>query len=293
MPETTVLRDRLRFGEAPRWRNGRLYYSDFYDHRVYALDPTSGHRDVICEVPGQPSGLGWLPDGRLLVVSMLDRKVLRQEADGELVEHADLSEVATFHANDMVVDSQGRAYVGNFGFDLHGVLAERGEAGVLADPTVFPTARLALVDPDGRVRAAADDLRFPNGSALINGGRTLVVAETLGLRLTAFDVADDGTLSGRRVWAQFENVAPDGICVDAEGTIWVANALGNVAVRVAEGGRSLERVQTQQACFAVALGGPDGETLFCCTAPTSMPSVVAESRLGAIEQARVGAGSVE
>ncbi|HUQ56201.1 SMP-30/gluconolactonase/LRE family protein, partial [Lentzea sp.] len=238
MADTTVLRDGLRFGEGPRrGPDGRLYYSDFYDLEVRALDLATGEEELVCTVPGQPSGLGWLPDGRLLVVSMTDRRVLRLEPDGELVEHADLGGIATFHANDMLVDAEGRAYVGNFGFDLHAAIAEGGEAPMLEPDWVAPGTPLALVRPDGTATVAAEDLKFPNGMGFLPDG-TLVVAETLAFGLTAFDVAADGALSNRRVWANLREhfVAPDGIAADDEGGVWVAPALQPFALRVTEGG---------------------------------------------------------
>ncbi|GGP40865.1 SMP-30/gluconolactonase/LRE family protein [Saccharothrix coeruleofusca] len=281
MADTTVLRDDLRFGEGPRHGpDGRLFYSDFYDHQVRALDLATGEQEVVCEVPEQPSGLGWLPDGRLLVVSMRDRAVLRLEPDGTLAPHADLSGIATFHANDMLVDDRGRAYVGNFGFDLHAAIAQGGEEALLDPEWVPPGTPLALVRPDGTAEVAADDLKFPNGMAFLPDG-TLVVAETLAFGLTAFDVAEDGALTNRRPWAALRehSVAPDGIAVDAEGGVWVAAALQPCAVRVVAG-EVVQRVETTQTCFAVAVLG---SRLVCCTAPTSQPEVVAGARLGRLE----------
>ena len=287
MPSSTVLLEGLAFGEGPRWRDGRLWFSDFYRHAVWTVD-LDGTETKVVDVPAQPSGLGWLPDGRLLVVSMTDRKLLRLEADGTLAVHADLSGVATFHANDMLVDAAGRAYVGNFGYDLHQDLAAREIPVILADDSAGQ-AVLARVDPDGTVSAAASDLRFPNGMALVDGGRTLVVAETLRLGLRAFDVAEDGTLSNPRVWASLADrfVAPDGICADPEGGVWVANALGAHVLRVAEGGEVLDTVETSQLSYACALGGPDGRTLFAMTAPSSEPHLVADRLDGRVEIATV------
>ncbi|GAA1351082.1 SMP-30/gluconolactonase/LRE family protein [Saccharothrix algeriensis] len=286
MVDTTVLREGLRFGESPRHGpDGRLYYSDFYDHEVRALDLDTGAETVVCAVPGQPSGLGWLPDGRLLVVSMTDRTVRRLEGD-ELVLHADLSGVATFHANDLLVDREGRAYAGNFGFDLHAAIAAGGEAPLMEPDRVMPGASLALVQPDGAVSVAAEDLKFPNGMGFLanrqDGPRTLVVAETLAFALTAFDVAEDGSLSGRRLWAGLREhlIAPDGVATDDEGGVWVAPALQPCAFRVVEGGRVTHKVETSQNCFAVALVG---DRLVCCTAPTSQPEAVAGARLGRLE----------
>ncbi|MDO5692794.1 MAG: SMP-30/gluconolactonase/LRE family protein [Pseudomonadota bacterium] len=257
------------FFEGPRWHDGRLWLSDFYTHQVIACD-MQGQVEKMADVPGQPSGLGWLPDGRLLIVSMRDRKLLRREPDGQLVTHADLSGVTTGHCNDMLVDTQGRAWVGNFGFDLMG-------------GAPFSTASLARVDPDGGVQVVARDLYFPNAVMVTPDGKTLVVNESFGNRLSAFDLAADGSLGPRRDWAVFGplargdklddyiaggKLAPDGGVMDAEGAVWVADALGNRAVRVAEGGRVLQEVSTgAMGTFACTLGGPDGRTLFLCVAP--------------------------
>ncbi|KQP02938.1 SMP-30/gluconolactonase/LRE family protein [Pseudorhodoferax sp. Leaf265] len=257
------------FLEGPRWHDGRLWLSDFYTQRVIAVG-LDGRAETIAAVPQQPSGLGWLPDGRLLVVSMRDRRVLRREADGRLVQHADLSGVAGGHANDMVVDGQGRAYVGNFGFDLMG-----GGTPALA--------RLARVDPDGTVSVAAEGLHFPNGAMLTPDGRTLVVCETMGNRISAFDVQADGGLGPRRDWAVWGpqpsmtdvptvlgslKAAPDGAVLDAEGAVWFADAVGHRAVRMAPGGEILQSIPTgNMGCFALTLGGPDRRTLFLCVAP--------------------------
>jgi sugar lactone lactonase YvrE len=263
---TEVVLDGLAFPEGPRWHEGRLWFSDMHAHVVLALDPGSGAVETVVEVPACPSGLGWLPDGSLLVVSMEDRKVMRFDA-GVLSEHADLSGLATFHCNDMVVDAVGRAYVGNFGFDLH----------ARADPR---PATMARVDPDGTVQPAAADLEFPNGTVITPDGRTLIVGESFGGRLTAFDVAGDGTLSNRRVWAQLEGAVPDGICLDAEGAIWVASPLSNEVLRVREGGDVTHRVSLDRGAFACMLGGT---TLFICTSLSSDPVESAQQRSGRIE----------
>jgi sugar lactone lactonase YvrE len=284
----SVVATGLYFGEGPRWHEGRLWFSDFYDHAVKSLDASGVIRTEL-EIDDQPSGLGWLPDGRLLVVAMHSRRLLRVDPDG-LRQHADLSGIADHLANDMVVDGAGRAYVGNFGFALDEALASRGVEGVLAD---HPTARLARVDPDGRVHEAAAGLHFPNGSVITPDGRTLIVAETLAMRLAAFDISGSGDLGSRRVWAGLGMRAPDGICLDAEGHVWVANAIAAECVRVAPGGAIVATVQTSQPCFACMLGGQDRRTLYLMTAPTSMATVVSQSRQGCIETARVpvaGAG---
>jgi len=196
--------DGLTFTEAPRWRDGKLWFSDFYTHRVLTVTP-DGRLETVVEIPQRPSGLGWTSDGALLVVSMLDRRLLRVESGKPRVV-ADLSALATGPCNDMVVDAVGRAYVGNFGFDRH-----RGEP-----PR---TTCIARVDRDGTVTRAADELSFPNGTVITPDGRTLIVAETLAHRLTAFDVAADGALSNRRLFAALEGCFPDGICLDAEGAV--------------------------------------------------------------------------
>ena len=274
-----TLLDGLTFTEGPRWRDGRLWFSDFYTHRVLTVDP-AGRCETILDVSSRPSGLGWMPDGSLLVVSMLDRRLLRVSG-GRATTHADLSSIATGPCNDMVVDARGRAYVGNFGFDRH-----RGE-----EPRA---ASLARVDPDGTVTRAADDLEFPNGSVITPDGRTLIVGETMGHRLTAFDVAADGALANRRVWAALDGVFPDGICLDAEGAIWVSDARGPDLLRVREGGAIERRIPSGPGrhAFACMLGGADRRTLHVCTCTGSGPAM-ADKRDGRIETVRVdvpGAG---
>jgi sugar lactone lactonase YvrE len=215
--------------------------------------------------------------------------VLRLEADGRLVEHGDLKPTATFYGNDMVVDTTGRAYVGNFGFDLDRFIEEQGPAALVESPGP-PTTALIRIDPDGSAHVAAEDLNFPNGTVITPDGRTLVVAETLAGRLTAFDVDHRGVLSGRREWASLPWCAPDGICLDAEGRVWVANALSPECILVAEGGGIVDRVATSQTSFACMLGGADRRTLYVMTAPTSTESVVSVARAGRIEQAPVSVG---
>ncbi len=278
MVKTRVMLDGLRFPEGPRWHEGRFWFSDMHDGRVIA-STMDGGTETIVDVAGEPSGLGWLPDGRLLVVSMRDRRLLRLDPDG-LVEVADLSALATSHCNDMVVDAQGRAYVGNFGFDLHA-----GDS-----PT---STNLILVHPDGRSEIAAKDLQFPNGMVITPDGGTLIVAESFGARLAAFDIAEDGSLDGRRVWAKLEGDVPDGICLDEEGAIWVASPMGIGGVlRVREGGELTDRIEVEHDAFACMLGGPDRKTLFICTSGNSDPAKTGD-RLGRIEIVEVdvpGAG---
>ena len=216
--------DGLFFGECPRWHDGRLWYVDFYRSTVFSAGRGGRRSGSRSRSPGEPAGLGWLPDGRLLVVARRPRTVLRLEPDGQLVVHGDLKPTATFYGNDMVVDMAGRAFVGNFGFDLHRFIEEQGEQ-ALVEPPGPPTPSLIRIDPDGSAHVAATDLSFPNGTVITPDGKVLIVAETLAGRLTAFDVGDDGELSGRRVWASLPWCAPDGICLDAEGRVWVANAI--------------------------------------------------------------------
>jgi sugar lactone lactonase YvrE len=256
-----------------------LFFSDQHDFRVVAMDP-DGKSETIVEVEQQPSGLGWLPDGRMLVVSMLDRRVLRLE-DDELVEHADLAPLTAGACNDMVVDAHGRAYVGHFGFDMYG-------GGELA------SASLILVQPDGATSVAADDIAFPNGTVITPDGATLIVGESWGMRLTAFPIAADGSLGERREFAALKRTAPDGICLDAEGAVWIACPFDGRCLRVKEGGEILAEVQTSAAgAFACMLGGPDRKTLYICTAPDHVPAEVRKQRGGRIESIEVdvpGAG---
>ncbi len=265
----TLLFDGGGFFEGPRWRDGRWWVSDFYRHQVSTIAP-DGTESVVVEVEHQPSGLGWLPDGSLLISSMRDHRLLRWSGDTVDV-HADLSDYCGGHLNDLVVDRHGNAFAGNFGFDLMGG----------ADPA---PANLVHVAPDGTVRLAADGLLFPNGSVITPDGTTLIVGETTGNRYSAFDLATDGTLSNRRTWAEFAPpptattfgealgqivVAPDGCTLDAEGHIWAADALGNRAIRVAPGGAIVDTIPAPDGLgiFACQLGGDDGRTLLLCAAP--------------------------
>jgi sugar lactone lactonase YvrE len=255
--------------EGPRWHDGTWWVSDFYTHQVTRITP-HGESTVVAEVEQQPSGLGWLSDGSLVVVSMKDQKLLRL-ADGDLSTYADLAPYCGGYANDCVVDRTGRVYVGDFGFDLMG-----GGA--------FAPASLKRVDPDGSVTVVAEDLYFPNGSVVTPDGGTLIVGETWGNRFTAFDIEDDGSLSNRRVWASFGPLprgtaveelipqvvlGPDGCTLDADGHVWVADGFNGRAVRVAPGGEMVDEVRAPDGMgmFACALGGDDGRTLLMCCAP--------------------------
>ena len=267
--DTTVLLTGLAFGEGPRWHDGALWLSDMHNHRVIRVG-ADGAAETVVEVPAQPSGLGWLPDGDLLVVSMVDRRLLRWDGR-HLTEHANLMQLARFHCNDMVVDAAGRAYVGNFGFDLH----------AQANPE---PADLICVHPDGRARVVARDLMFPNGTVITPDGGTLIVAESWGRRLSAFDVAPDGSLDNRRVWAELPSGAvPDGICLDAAGGIWSASPSSNECVRQIEGGEVRHRVRVDQGAFACMLGGSEGRTLYILTAGSSEPATCRETLSGRVE----------
>lgn len=287
MADTTVLVEDLYFPEGPRWRDSSLYFSDFYGHRVLRTD-LDGNLTTVCTVEQQPSGLGWLPDGSMLIVSMIDRKVLRLDTDHQLHEYADLSHIATFHCNDMLVDDAGRAYVGNFGFDLDEFMDTYGVAGLLGEPGPTATS-LAMILPDQSVELAMSDLVFPNGVVLTRDRQTMIIAETLAMRLTAFDVDERGRLSNRRIWADLsaQMMPPDGIAIDGHDHVWIANALAPQAALIAEGGEVVQTVETSQTCFAVALGGPEGTTLACCTAADSHHVAATASATGKIEIATV------
>lgn len=277
----TLVADGIVFGEGPRWHAGALWFSDIGDGGVHRVSPSGGLERVV-DVAGRPSGLGWLPDGRLLVVSMQERRLMRLEASG-LVQHADLSQWCGGDANDMVVDAVGRAYVGNLGFDL-----ERR-------PIEPRSTQLVCVDPDGRARSVAQDLMAPNGMVIGPDGRTLIVGESGAGRLTAFDVDAQGGLSNRRVFARLEaGGAPDGICLDAEGAVWVASPTTRAFLRLHEGGGISDRIPTgDRHAIACMLGGADRRTLYLVTAATMSIRTSIPLRAGRIESLRVavaGAG---
>jgi len=247
VPETQILMNGLAFPESPRWHDDRLWFSDWGAHEVIAVE-LDRRSEVIVRVQSFPMCIDWLPDGRLLIVSASEGLLLRRERDGSLVAHADLSSLADFKWNDIVVDGRGNSYVNNTGFDFPG-----GE---------FAPGILALVTPEGFARQVADEVAFPNGMVVTPDNSTLIVAESYGNKLTAFDIAADGSLSNRRLWADLRGGVPDGICLDAENAIWYGDVPNKRCVRVREGGEVLQTIQLDRGCFACALGGADGRTLF-------------------------------
>jgi sugar lactone lactonase YvrE len=271
MPEVRTLMTGVSFGEQPRWHEGRLWFSDWGTQEVIAVD-LKGRSEVILRAPAFPCCVDWLPDGRLLVVSAREGLLLRSEADGSLVTHGDLSEVSNPPAgNELVVDGRGNAYVNGGGFDLMA-----GEE--------FAPGIVALVTPDGSARQVADGIAFPNGMLVTPDNSTLVVAESYAKRLTAFDIAADGELSNRRVWAELGDGVPDGICLDAEHTVWYGDVPNKRCVRVREGGEVLETIELDRGCFACALGGNDRQTLFMMTTVWSGPGkMFEEPRTGQVQ----------
>lgn len=280
-----LLIDGLTFAEGPRWRDGQLWFSDLQrwqreqPGRVLAVNPAGVLRTVVDRLPGgPPSGLGWLPDGRLLIVATEARSLLALEPDGSLSPYADLSGLASYSCNDMVVDAHGRAYVGS------------------CDVTGLPQpaqSELLVVHPDGRAEVADPAMRFPNGSVVSADGSTLIVAETYGEGLTAFTIAADGTLGDKRVWATVAGTFPDGICLDQQGCVWFADARGRACIRVAEGGQVMDRIETEDRVYACALGGADSRTLFLLTGnlPGRAPENARPGRIFAHDVSVPGAGS--
>ncbi|TET00491.1 MAG: 5-valerolactone hydrolase [Promethearchaeota archaeon] len=248
--KTEVLLEELKFPESPRWHDDKLWFVDIDGHKVMTVD-LKGNSETILELPNQVSGLGWLPDNKLLVVSMGDNTLLRLDPEGVKVV-ADLNEFNTVLCNDMVVDKKGRAYVGNMGFDYFN------------DKPFAPT-KLILVEPNGDARVVVENMAFPNGTVITPDDKTLIIAETFAAKLTAFDIMEDGSLTRRRVWANLKSLAPDGICLDAESGIWLAAPGRRRVVRVLEGGQITHIVRVENDAYACMLGGPDRKTLFVAT----------------------------
>lgn len=279
VPEPQTLMTGIAFGESPRWHDGRLWFSDWGAQELIAVD-LEGTSELMLRVASFPFCIDWLPDGRLLVVSASDRLLLRREADGSLVTHSDLGSLSEHPWNDIVVDGRGNAYVGNIGFDFAG-----GE--------VAPGI-LALVTPDGAARQVADGVEFPNGMVVTPDNSTLILAESYANRLTAFDVAADGSLSNRRIWADLDDGVPDGICLDAEGAVWYGDVPNKRCVRVAEGGEVLQTIDLDRGCFACMLGGEDARTLFMVArewrGPESMADEARTGQLLTVQAPAPGAG---
>jgi sugar lactone lactonase YvrE len=278
VPELQILMSGLAFPESPRWHDDRLWFSDWGAHEVIAVD-LAGRSEVIARVPSFPMCIDRLPDGRLLVVSANDGLLLRREPDGSLVTHADLTGLAHHTWNDIVVDGRGNAYVNNIGFDFPG-----GE---------FAPGILALVTPEGSARQVAEGVTFPNGMVVTPDNSTLILAESYGNRLTAYDIAADGSLSKPRLWADLPGGAPDGICLDAESAIWYGDVPNKRCVRVREGGEVLQTIELDRGCFACTLGGADKKTLFMTANDWRGPANMADgARAGQVLTARAPAPGV-
>lgn len=279
--EARIVTTGLAFGESPRWHDGRLWVCNWGTGEIVAVD-AHGNSEIVLTVPAVlPYSIDWLPDGRLLVVSGREGLLLRQEPDGTLVTHADLRHLSKSPWNEIVVDGRGNIYV-NGG----GPAPAAGEH--------FGPGTIVLITPDGTIRQVADNIAFANGTAVTPDNKTLIVAESHANRLTAFDIAADGSLANRRVWADLGNGFPDGICIDAEGAVWYADVPNRHCVRVREGGAMLETVDVDRGCFACMLGGPDGKTLFIVAAEwRGFEHMVSDARTGqvlSVEAPAPGAG---
>ena len=285
-----LLVENVYFSEGPRWYNNKIWFSDFYQHAVFSVD-ANGVQEKIVDIPNQPSGLGWLPNGDMLIVSMHDQKLMRF-SDGVLSLHSDLSHLTKFTCNDMVVDNDGHAYIGNFGTTQHNI-------------NVKPTC-LIHVTPDGKASIVAENLEFPNGTVITPDGKKLIVGETYAGRLTAFDINSDKTLSNRQTWAKmmptwifyvskvrrflkqvpketnFAPRVPDGICLDEGMGIWVASPTTFEVFRIEEGGNVTDIISTPQRAYACMLGGESGKTLYISTANDSTPEVARSQPMGKI-----------
>lgn len=267
-PQTDILLEGLAFPEAPRWKNDALWFTDQHARKVMTVS-LDGKSKTVAAMDDLPGGLGWLPDGRLLVVGMTSRKLFVL-ANEQLNEYADLSTYALFYCNDMVVDRQGRAYVGNFGYDLHGDAPQE-------------TTHLVIVDQAGRPRTSIGDLIFPNGMIITPDGSRLIIAETFASRLTECHIKPNGDLSRTRVWAHLRDMTPDGICLDAEGSIWVASPKTNAVVRVNHNGEIMSHLHTHGTPYACILGGPERKTLFIMSSETDDPDHANIIRSGRVE----------
>ncbi|GAA1838515.1 SMP-30/gluconolactonase/LRE family protein [Pseudonocardia ailaonensis] len=273
-----LLLDGLRFAECPRWHDGRLWFSDIFAHRVVAVSP-AGDAEVVLQLGDEdlPAGLGFLPDGRLLVANLARPVILRREADGTVSTHADLAAVAVGPLNDMVVDAEGRAYVGASGTDE-----------LTAPRPLVGTGSIIRVDPDGAAHIVAPEMDSPNGPAITADGKQYVVASLPAQELTGFDIAADGSLSGRRVWADLRPAAPDGITVDAENGIWFCAPLQHEVRRVLEGGEVTDVIPLPGRLPIVpCLGGDDGRTLFILSVTTDASTIADMTCESVVETVRV------
>jgi sugar lactone lactonase YvrE len=272
--QATLVADGFVFLEAPRWHDNRLWVSDVFDLKLYNVTE-DGERTVVCDVPGRPAGIGFLPDKTPLVVSCAEKKLMKV-SEGALSVYADLSNVAAGDLNDLVVDDIGRVYVGNFGYDLFG-------------GAPIEVTEMHVVEPDGSIRVAAGELEFPNGAVIKDRGRTLVVAETWCGKLTAYDRAENGNLSNRRLFADLGDRQPDGICADQHGAIWAGCYNTGEFVRVLEGGEISDRVAFEGNAVSCTIGGKNGNTLYCCVYLGTCEQLQARERRGAIYKTELAA----
>ncbi len=278
MPEPRILMTGIALGESPRWHDGRLWFSDWGAQEVIAVD-SAGQSEVVARVPTFPFCIDFLPNGQMLVVSGREGLLLRRETDGALVTHADLTNLAAPPWNDIVVDGRGNIFVNNLGF-------------AFGTGAAFAPGTIVVVTPDGKARQVADGLAFPNGMAVTPDNTTLIVAESYSERLTAFDIAADGSLTNRRTWAETPGDHPDGICLDAEGAIWYGDVGSSLCVRVRQGGGVLQTVDLDRGCFACTLGGADRKTLYMVAAkwPDAMSGGERTGQALALDVETPGAG---
>ena len=273
--QARLVADGFCFLEAPKWRDGKIWTSDVFGRAVYTVTP-DGQREFVCEIPGRPAGLGFMPDGRLIISSQDERKLM-QWTDGRLSVYADLSEVTPYCINDFAIDAKGRIYLGNFGYHYNLGEAQR-------------PANMHRIDPDGRITEVATGMDFPNAAVIVNGGRTLIVNETWVGRVTAFDLTDDGQLLNRRIYAQLGERGPDGMCADAEGAIWVGCYHSGEILRVLEGGEITDRFKFDGSAISCVVGGEDGHTLYMTTFLGPHEEVAQAKRKSALFSAKVEVG---
>jgi sugar lactone lactonase YvrE len=270
--KTELLLDGLMFPEGPRWHQNKLWFTDQHARQIKTVD-MNGNSQLITELSDLPGGLGWLPDGRLLVVSMCNRQLLVLEHE-KLSLFADLSELASFHCNDLLVDQHGRSYVGNFGYDLHG-------------GATLSTAEIILVSPEGKAKIVSKEVIFPNGMVITPDGNTLIVAETFASRLSSFSIQPNGSLGKRELWADLDGAFPDGICLDQKNGIWVACPNTGDVIRIEQGGVVTDTVETIGKAYACMLGGIERNTLFVLTSETDDPEEAVRTHSGRIESVSI------